>query len=189
MRSRLECAALCLAVMTALMATGCSAMSESKPASPRESTERPAACHADIDCPDTHRQCTTGVCRDGACEAMPVDRGTRCQLDRQWAQRQADLFPIEKNQLGVCAEGMCMPRLLCMQRCGGALARAVEKTVTLHPCPPSTTCNPAPDPQAVARAKDGLSRCVLSCGYPPVDPYVPPKPPVSSGGANRSATQ
>ena len=71
-----------------------------------------------------------------------------------------------------------MPRLLCMQRCGEKLAKAIRPTVPTYACSDTRDCTPLNlDSAAVARAEAGLAHCLIECGFPTPETLVsePPK--------------
>jgi hypothetical protein len=93
-------------------------------------------------------------------------------------ERQADLVPSELNELGVCYETQCMPRLLCMQHCSEQVAKAVSFAVKVSRCADVRDCSPVtPEPVAVQQAETHLQTCLRTCGFAAPDKLVvePPK--------------
>ena len=135
-------------------------------------------CRSDKDCSLNEEICTLSVCSAGHCQRLPTPRAARCALDTTVAIRQADLFSSELNEYGVCYDAICMPRALCMQRCGEKLAKAIEPTVKQYPCADSRDCiSQELDSDALARAESGLRECFTDCGFPTPEDLVrtPPK--------------
>jgi len=168
-----------LGILGVLATTGGSCDSH-PPAAPRQ-----LECHGDEDC-HAEGPCHVGRCHEGICRPGLAPPATRCPMTLEWAQRQADLHVIEKNQLGVCWEGACIPRIYCAEKCGERLAKTIEPMVKPQPCF-SRECEGEPlHEEAVQIAYQGLRECASACGYPKVGPppaeRVPrPKAPPNTG--------
>jgi hypothetical protein len=128
-----------------------------------------AGCQSAADCPAPDQLCARAACVQGTCQLQPSEPPTRCPLTLEWAQRQADLHSIDMHEKGVCRKYTCMPRLLCMQRCGDELAQSIAPSLPVVSCPEGE-CDKTPDPNAVAKAKEGLRECLFECGFPQVEP-------------------
>jgi hypothetical protein len=173
----------CCALLGALTVTfgclywGCS-RTPTNTQSSASNAATPAACSSNKDCAATKSQCVPAQCDRGVCSIGHSPKGARCQLDLVMAERQADLVPSELNELGVCYDSLCMPRLLCMQHCGEQIAKALSPSVKVSNCTDERDCSPVtPDPAALQRAEAGLQGCLSTCGFATPEQLVtePPK--------------
>lgn len=133
-----------------------------------ESVQQPdpaAQCATAENCPLPSSQCTATYCREGRCIEDEAPPNSRCGLTAEYALLQGNRSWPERNELGICEHNECIPRLLCMRRCGERLGN------TLAEGPPSQLgrCAGQPkcevEPQLVDEAAAGILACAIGCGF------------------------
>lgn len=132
-------------------------------------------CATADDCSAPSGQCTATYCREGRCIEDEAPPNTRCGLTAEYALLQGNRSWPERNQLGICEHNECIPRLLCMRRCGERLGNTIAEgpPSQLGRCAGQPKCEV--EPELVDEAAAGILTCAISCGFntPEIDVRQP----------------
>jgi hypothetical protein len=160
--------------MTVVMAgVVCACGGASKPASAPAPAPVAAACAVAARPAET--ACLEAICSQGTWSLVPVEPHVACELSPGYAERQAVAFPQFAGNPGVCSEGECLPRLLCVERCAIGLSAQygpliAEVTGACKQSSPDKTASECldevgSDPR-LRRPGDALLKCGYDCGFP-----------------------
>lgn len=166
------------------------AATEADPAEPPR-PDAASAC-AKVPLPANDNRCVYPVCDQGRWQLEPVGPSVLCELAPDFAERQAVSERAFRGDPGVCQQGECVPRLLCVERCGAALgeqfgpAFAAEIRSCREQSPSNTPSSCAQEVKAqrrgaVMRFGQATLMCFESCGFPRPEatrtfPDAPPDP-------------
>jgi hypothetical protein len=125
------------------------------------------------------------ACQDGAFQLVTVGPRVACRLSPDLAERQAVSEPAFRGDPGVCQQGDCVPRLLCVERCGRALGEKygpelfaeVEACRRARPEAKAEDCAAEVElrhERMLWRIGEAGLRCFDDCGLP--SPNVPSVP-------------
>lgn len=158
-------------MVAAALVLACSAAS--KPGSAPPPSRLPAACAAAAR--PTETACSEAICVQGAWSLVPAPPHVACELSPAYAERQAVAFPQFAGNPGVCFEGQCLPRLLCVERCAVGLSAeygpllAEITGVCKQRSPEKTAWECLDDVGSDPRLRgpgEALLKCGYDCGFP-----------------------
>lgn len=159
-------AALGLTVATCGLAAGCRGSEAPSPPQPQMQPTPAPQCDVSDDCPMPSSQCTAMYCREGRCVEDEAPPKSRCGLSAKYALTQGNRAWHARNDLGICVHNECIPRLLCMRRCGERLGNTLAEgpPSQLGRCAGQPKCDV--DPLLVDEAVAGILDCAIGCGFP-----------------------
>lgn len=151
----------------------------SLPARVGGSAPRQGECAVDADCQASREPCLRAACEQHRCVQRPALPRTQCELseDAQARLLAASSYGVEfSGEPGVCSNGACVYRPLCLEACGQEIGATLGETfrAELERCDAKQpnrsghrACMAALNAYpATLELLERVDQCAHACGYP-----------------------